>query len=79
MTDPRTLSSATERTSLAIVEAVAEADGVDPAALDPPLGAVVDPSAIDRLFDDSTGVERLTLSYRDYRVTVEADGEVRVE
>ncbi|WP_254768611.1 HalOD1 output domain-containing protein [Salinilacihabitans rarus] len=79
MTDSRTLSAATERISLAIVEAIADAEGVDPAALDPPLGAVVDPIAIDRLFGDSTVVERLTFSYRGYRVTVDADGEVRVE
>jgi hypothetical protein len=69
--------------SLSIVDAVAEAEDADPATLDPPLGAVVDAGAIDRLFsrstDGSAGVDRLTLTYYGYEITVEADGTVDLE
>lgn len=85
MTNPSTneMPESAEPISLSIVEAVADAEGVDPAELDPPLATVVDPTAIDRLFSrsraDSSGVERLSLTYRGYRVAIESDGEVHLE
>lgn len=42
-------------TSTAVIEAVADAAGVDPIEL-PPLYEVVDTDALDRLFDGHTGV-----------------------
>ncbi|AGB17527.1 hypothetical protein Halru_2957 [Halovivax ruber XH-70] len=70
-----------EPPSLRVVEAVAEADGVDPAMLDPPLYEVLDPEALDRLFaptptDPSRGTVRF--DYRGHEVTVRADGTVDV-
>ena len=78
-----TNTTVTESISLSIVDAVADAEGVDPAMLKPPLGMVVDPTAIDRLFsrsDEGTGaVNRLTLTYHGYEITVDADGTVHLE
>ncbi|MCF2166260.1 hypothetical protein PNP85_01100 [Halobacterium salinarum] len=37
-----------------IVDAVAEAEGIKPTTLDPPLAEVVDPDAVERLVEDST-------------------------
>ena len=64
-----------------VVEAVAEADGVDPASLEPPLNDVVDAAALDRLFEDTAGVGRtsqgrIRFEYHGYDVTVHADGRV---
>ncbi|MDJ1434317.1 HalOD1 output domain-containing protein [Halostagnicola sp. A-GB9-2] len=39
-----------ERPSLRVVERVAEADGVDPVDLEPPLHGIVDTGALERLF-----------------------------
>lgn len=65
------------RPSTSVVGAVAEAKGV--AAVDlSPLHDVVDPDALDALFDDRFG-GTVTLRYEDRRVTVYADGEVAVE
>lgn len=72
-----------DHVSVAIVEAVAEAEGVQPAELTPPLYDVVDTDALDRLFAPNSqrqlteGTTRFT--YNGYTVTVEADGEIRVE
>lgn len=65
------------RPSTSVIEAVAEAKGV--AAVDlPPLHDVVDPDALDALFDDRfTGT--VAFRYEDRRVTVYADGEVSIE
>lgn len=71
------------RPSLRVVEAVAAADGVDPADLEPPLHAVVDSVALDRLFD-ATGDEtpsrrgRVRFQYRGYDVTVHSSGRVEL-
>lgn len=63
--------------SLAVVEAVAEAEGVDPADLDPPLARVIDPDALDALFTDGSS-GWMTFHYSGYAVTVHADGSVDV-
>ncbi|MFC3959291.1 HalOD1 output domain-containing protein [Halovivax cerinus] len=71
-----------EQPSLRVVKAVAEADGTDPATLDPPLHAAVDPSALDRVFADTPSGSRrgaIRFSYRDHDVTVDADGRVELE
>ena len=69
--------------STRVVEAIAEAEGVDPVALDPPLNAVIDLDALDELFSPSGGVPRpsgrVEFDYDDYRVAVEGGGAVTVE
>ena len=67
------------RLSLCLLKRVAEADGVDPVELDPPLNDVVDAVALDRLFestprDDRTRRGSVSFRYRDYDVTVHSDG-----
>jgi len=71
----------TAKPSLRVVEAVADADGVDPVRLDPPLHSAIDPEALDRLFEPTpTGPRAGTVrfSYRDHDVTVHPDGTVDV-
>ncbi|WP_254274163.1 HalOD1 output domain-containing protein [Haloarcula marina] len=60
-----------ESTSLRIVEAVADTLGSDPCTLNPPLGTVVDPDALDSLVESGgeTGVE-VTFTYADCRVSL---------
>lgn len=74
--------------SRAVVEAVAEAEGVHPEELCPPeyetLHDVVDPQALDDLFaPKANGIERplgrVTFECCGYVVTVESDGTVSLE
>ncbi|MFP8953683.1 HalOD1 output domain-containing protein [Natrialbaceae archaeon A-arb3/5] len=67
-----------------VLERIAEAGGVDPAELDPPLHDVVDATALDRLFEPTKrdGAARrgtVTFRYRGYDVTVDGDGNVTIE
>ncbi|MFC4541313.1 HalOD1 output domain-containing protein [Halosolutus amylolyticus] len=69
--------------SLRVVEAVADADGVDPTDVEPPLHDAVDAAALDRLFESTARATprtgRVSFSYRGYDVTVHADGRVELE
>ena len=67
--------------SIAVVEAVAAREGVDPRVLDPPLNDVVDGDALDSLFaEDLAGAEAsVRFTFCDYEVTVDGDGDVVVE
>lgn len=67
----------TRALGLAVVEAVADAEDVDPTDLDPPLGDVIDPDALESIFRDSNG--ELTFTYHGHRVTVEPAGTVDLE
>jgi hypothetical protein len=60
--------------SVRVVEVVAEAEGVDPLSLSPPLAAYVDPDALDTLLDGATG--SISFEAWDYRVTVTDGGSV---
>lgn len=69
-------SSADDGVAMAVVEAVAEAEGVDEAALTPPLASVVDPDALERFVrtaDDGVAVE---FEYVDWVVEVRGSGDV---
>lgn len=77
----------TKPPSQAVIDAVADAEGIDPADLRPPacdpLHAVVDPESLDALFSDrADGGSRtngcVTFSYSGYVVTVASDGTVVV-
>lgn len=64
----------------AVVEAIAAAEQVDPTALEPPLGEVIDVEAADELFaGPQRDSGRLVFRYHGYRVTVESDGQVSVD
>lgn len=69
--------------SHAVVQAVAEAERVDPLELTPPLYEVIDSDALDRLFAVTPTHHRtdgeVSFSYNGYGVTVRGDGSVSVE
>ncbi|WP_293032256.1 HalOD1 output domain-containing protein [Natronococcus sp.] len=68
--------------SLRVVDAVADAEGIDPVELEPPLYDAVDPNAIDELFTTTPSASRngrLNFQYRGYDVTVRSDGTVSLE
>ena len=73
----------TEKPSLAIVERVAEREGVSSVELNPPLFDVIDPDALDAFFESSnagtspTGAH-VSFSYCGYDVRVEDDGHVTI-
>lgn len=68
----------------AVVLAVAEAEGVEPEALDRPLTDVVDPDALAALFATtadgrSRAGGRITFEYCGHQVVVDASGDVAVD
>lgn len=66
--------------STAVVYAIASAKDVDVLDLTEPLGSVIDPDALDRLFRPGTnGSSELTFEYSDVTVTVGSDGHITVE
>jgi hypothetical protein len=65
------------------VDAVATKEDVAPEELSPPLYDVVDPQALDRLFDSTARVQRggpgrVAFRYLGYTIRVRADGDVEV-
>lgn len=70
-----------ESPSAAVVERVADREGVDPTELSTPLYSVVDPDALDALFcggdgDASSIRGAVRFDYLGYEVRVGADGDV---
>lgn len=63
--------------SVRVAEALADAVGIDPVALEPPLNDVVDPEALDALVA-SDAEARVEFTYHGRCVTVRADGTVVV-
>lgn len=70
----------TEHPSLAIIEFISGLEETDPIELTPPLHDVIDPDAIDALFDsfnESPQAQKsLSFTYQGYEVTVRNDGQV---
>ena len=63
-----------------IVDAVAEAEGVELATLDPPLAEVVDPDAVETLVEDSTASDlEVRFEYRGHDILVDDSGRVQVD
>ncbi|TMT86500.1 hypothetical protein E2L06_07755 [Haloterrigena sp. H1] len=66
-----------------VIEAVAEADDVDPTSMTPPLADVVDPDALNELIDhgsdDADRTFEVRFSYRGHEVVVTDDGDVEVD
>lgn len=67
----------TRRLSEAVLESVADIEGVDPVDLDYPLYDALDPDALDALF--RTGGGYVTFSYHGYVVTAFANGTVDID
>lgn len=72
-----------ESVSIRVARKVAECEGIDPVALDPPLHDVIDTDALDSLFrarsrrgggPDAT----IEFTYREHTVVVDGSGRVRV-
>lgn len=81
MVFPNPTDDSSKSVSEAVIEAVAEEEGLDPLKLDPPLGAELNPDALDQLFrSNATGtapsVEQVTLTYYGYEVTAYTDGRI---
>lgn len=76
-------ATADDPVSMAVVEAVAAREGVDPVELSPPLNDAIDPDALDSLFssraDESAGIESLQFEFCGYTVTLSGDGDVTLE
>ncbi|MFB6074119.1 MAG: HalOD1 output domain-containing protein [Haloarculaceae archaeon] len=74
-------SSADDTVIVAIAEAIAAREGVDPTELSPPLYRAIDTSALESLFDSDRAAGDLTLSftYANYRITVEPGPAVAVD
>ena len=84
MTGPETADSPDRSSSnagLRVVNAVAEADGIDPVDVEPPLYETLDTAALDRLFGSvpPTTCGQVSFSYRGYDVTVHTDDRVELE
>ena len=63
-----------------IVDVVAEAEGVEPVTLDPPLAEVVDPDALETLVEDSTASDlEVRFAYRGHDIVVDNSGRVQVD
>jgi hypothetical protein len=69
----------TDSVAIDVVRAVAAVEGADPATLQPPLADVVDPAALDRLYEGTGASPTVELEYKGHEVTVLAPGRVRVD
>lgn len=63
--------------SSAVLAAVAEREGVEPAELDRPLFDAIDPDALDALFERGSG--RVRFTYLGYTVVAHSDGRVDLD
>lgn len=70
-------SESTLSLSEAVLDEVAEHEGVPPESLDQPLYDVIDPEALDMLFRGDTGY--ITFEYHGYVVSVGHSGDVSLE
>jgi len=69
----------TDSVSLSIVEALADAEGVEPGDLDYTLEAHIDTDALAQLASHSSASWTLSFEVPDHEVTVEGDGRVLVD
>jgi hypothetical protein len=70
--------------STAVVEAIAEHEGLDPLALETPLYEVIDTDALDSIIGSGVASHRrsdvtVQFSYNSSRVRISGDGSVEVE
>ena len=69
---------ANEPIFLAVVERIAEREGVDPLDL-PPLHSSIDPDALAAVVDGRITEAKITFTYCGYEVTVDADRTITLE
>lgn len=64
-----------------VIDALADHVGVDPTALTPPLGAAVDPDALNALVEraDTADAVAVSFDYEGHEVVVRGDGRVAVQ
>lgn len=69
--------------SVQVVDAVAEAEGVDPTRLSPPLYEAVNTEALNALVANTEPTDhttiRVSFSYHGYMVTVRGDGQISLK
>lgn len=69
--------STTQSLTVAVVEQVANRENVEPLDI-PPLNDVIDPDALEALFDDpETAADRVTFNFHGYEVVVEGPEQVQ--
>lgn len=74
-----TLDYHNDSLSLSVIEAIADATDTDPVELEP-LYNVVDPEALDQLFQGTTpATARVQFSYGEHTVEVRSDGTILVD
>ncbi len=76
MTRTQRCDGPAKRPSLHVVERIAEADGVDPIDLEPPLHDVVDTSSLDRLFKSTRQdgpIHRGSVSFAHQKSSISGD------
>jgi hypothetical protein len=82
MSDTHTTSTPTSSLCQNVIENVAQTVDESPASLDTPLYEVIDPDALERLFNpsaDRQGPGRVTFEYMGCHVTVNSTGSVDVD
>lgn len=72
------IATAPESVSEAVVQAVADAEGIESTEVTDPLYEAVDPGALDRLFSREGIAGQVMFSYNGYEVTVSGEGAVSV-
>lgn len=79
MVDPRSPTD-TAGLSVAVIDAVSAALGVEPETLDPLLHDAIDPDALDALFAGRDGTRgHIRFQYHGYLVDVDGEGNVTLE
>jgi hypothetical protein len=63
--------------SYRLVQRIADAEGVEERALEPPLNEVIDVDALESLFPSDTGI--VTFEYHGYEVTVTHSERISIE
>lgn len=63
---------------LEVIRAIAEAENLDPAKLEPPLGSAVDLDALENYLADTDDTCWVTFRYHGYFVNVSSDHEIEL-
>lgn len=71
-------ASRSEAVTEAVIEAVADEEGVSPLQLEP-LATVIDPDALNALYSEDRRGVKLEFAYHGYRVRVDADGRLALD
>lgn len=76
----RSVSQPPKSPTLRVVDAIANQTDVDPTELTPPLGTVIDPEALDAVFEaDASSDLRVSFEYAGYLVSLSSNEDVSIE